>query len=86
MEQWSEKLDAFLKFNEHELLTHAGKIKAEVAKKIAEDRYEAFDEKRKKEETLASDREDIKELEELEKKLIENKDQTKGLKQRAERN
>jgi len=76
MEQWSEKLDAFLKFNEHELLTHAGKIKAEVAKKIAEDRYEAFDEKRKKEEALASDREDIKELEELEKKLIENKDQT----------
>jgi len=47
MEQWSEKLDAFLKFNEHELLTHAGKIKAEVAKKIAEDRYEAFDEKEK---------------------------------------
>ncbi len=48
MEQWSEKLDAFLKFNEHELLTHAGKIKAEVAKKIAEERYEAFDEKEKK--------------------------------------
>jgi len=77
MEQWSEKLDAFLKFNEHELLTHAGKIKAEVAKKIAEERYEAFDKKRKKEEALASDREDIRELEELEKKLAENKDQTK---------
>jgi hypothetical protein len=77
MEQWSEKLDAFLKFNEHALLTHAGKIKAEVAKKIAEERYEAFDKKRKKEEALASDREDIRELEELEKKLIENKDQTK---------
>ena len=39
MEQWSDKLDAFLKFNEQELLTHAGKVKAEVAKKIAEDRY-----------------------------------------------
>jgi hypothetical protein len=34
MEQWSDKLDAFLKFNEQELLTHAGKVKAEVAKKL----------------------------------------------------
>jgi len=76
MQQWSEKLDGFLKFNEHELLTHAGKIKAEVARKIAEERYEAFDQKRKKDEAVAADREDIKELEELEKKLIDNKDKT----------
>ena len=39
MEQWADKLDAFLEFNEQELLTHAGKVKAEVAKKIAEERY-----------------------------------------------
>ena len=45
MEQWSDKLDAFLEFNEQELLTHAGKVKAEVAKKIAEERYEAFEKK-----------------------------------------
>jgi len=71
MEQWSEKLDAFLLFNEHELLTHAGKVKADVAQKIAEQRYEEFDTKRKTEDALTADREDIKELEEIEKRLLE---------------
>jgi len=71
MQQWSQKLDAFLKFNEQELLTHAGKVKAEVAKKVAEDRYEEFDIKRKRDDALAADQEDIKQLEEIEKKLLE---------------
>lgn len=71
MEQWAEKLDAFLSFNEHELLTHAGKVKAEVAKEIAERRYEEFDDKRKAEEAVAADVEDLKELEEIEKRLQE---------------
>jgi hypothetical protein len=74
MEQWSDKLDAFLKFNEQELLTHAGKVKAEVAKKIAEDRYEAFDEKRKIAEVRADDEQDLRELEQLEKELLEKRD------------
>lgn len=73
MEQWSDKLDAFLSFNEHELLTHAGKIKAEVAKKIAEQRYDQFDRKRVAEEAIAADKEDMKELEEIEKRLREHK-------------
>lgn len=47
MEQWSDKLDAFLEFNEQELLIHSGKVKAEVAKKLAEERYEEFDKKGK---------------------------------------
>ncbi len=72
MEQWSEKLDAFLLFNEHELLTHAGKVKAEVAKEVAEQRYEEFDKKRKTEEALAADNEDLQDLEELER-LINQK-------------
>ncbi len=71
MERWSEKLDAFLLFNEHELLTHAGKVKAEVAQRIAEQRYEEFDNRRRAEEALAADREDLKELEDIEKRLWE---------------
>lgn len=71
MEQWSEKLDAFLSFNEHELLTHAGKVKDEAAKKIAEERYEEFDTKRKTADALAADREDLKELEEIKKRIRE---------------
>jgi len=66
-------LDAFLSFNEHELLTNAGKVKAEVAKRIAEERYEKFDAKRRTEEALAADLEDLKELEEIEKRLMERK-------------
>ena len=74
MEQWSDKLDAFLEFNEQELLTHAGKVKAEVARRIAEERYEEFDKKRKIEEARKADEEDLKELEEIEKRLLENED------------
>jgi len=73
MAQWSDKLDAFLKFNEQEILTHAGQVKAEVAKKIAEDRYEEFDWKRKNVEALAANEEDLKQLEEIERKLLENR-------------
>ena len=77
MAQWADKLDGFLEFNEQEILTHAGKVKAEFAKKIAEDRYEEFDNKRKKAEALAADEEDLKQLEEIEKKLLENRKSNK---------
>jgi hypothetical protein len=73
MAEWSDKLDAFLRHNEEELLTHAGTVKAEVAKKIAEERYEAFDKKRKIAEAKKADEEDLKEVEEIEKRLLEHK-------------
>jgi hypothetical protein len=75
MSQWAEKLDAFLLFNEQELLTHAGKVKAEVAKQIAEERYDEFDEIRKKEDAFNADREDMKELEEMNRELRNKKGQ-----------
>ena len=31
MEEWTERLDAFLKFNEYEILNDAGKVSREVA-------------------------------------------------------
>ena len=40
MSHWVEKLDAFLKFNDYEVLANAGKISAEVAKQLAEGEYE----------------------------------------------
>ena len=42
MKDWIEKLDAFLKFNEYEVLQNAGTISAEVAKQLAEKEYEKF--------------------------------------------
>ncbi len=72
MKQWSDKLDSFLEFNEQKLLAHAGKVKAEVAKKVAEERYDEFDKKRRIAEAIAADEEDMKELEEFEKKILKN--------------
>ncbi len=69
MAQWAEKLDAFLEFNEQEILTHAGKVKAEVAKRIAEERYEKFNTERKKAEALEADKEDFKQLEKIVQKF-----------------
>lgn len=42
MEDWIEKLDGFLEFNDYEILQDAGKVSAKVAKKLAEDEYEKF--------------------------------------------
>lgn len=42
MQDWISKLDAFLDFNEYEILQDAGKISAVVAKKLAEQEYEKF--------------------------------------------
>ena len=42
MANWVEKLDAFLKFNEYDVLTNAGQVSHEVAKELAEKQYETF--------------------------------------------
>lgn len=36
------RVDAFLKFNEYEVLSDAGKVSTEVAKQLAEKQYETF--------------------------------------------
>jgi hypothetical protein len=69
MGDWADKLDAFLSFNEREVLTHAGKLRADVAEKLALERYEAFDTARREEERLAADREDVAALARVEHKL-----------------
>jgi hypothetical protein len=42
MADWVGKLDAFLQFNEYEVLTNAGRVSAEVAKGLAEEQYAKF--------------------------------------------
>ena len=42
MEDWIEKLDGFLEFNDYEILQDAGNVSAKVAKKLAEEEYEKF--------------------------------------------
>jgi hypothetical protein len=69
MRDWEDKLDAFLLFNEREVLTHAGKLRAEVAEKPALERYEHFDAARREAERLAADAEDLAALEQTERRL-----------------
>ncbi|MDR0299411.1 MAG: virulence RhuM family protein [Streptococcaceae bacterium] len=49
MSDWQEKLDAFLLFNDEQILKDAGKVKAEVAKAFAEKEFEKFRVKQDKE-------------------------------------
>jgi hypothetical protein len=42
MADWVHKLDAFLAFNEYDVLTNAGTVSAAVAKQLAEDQYTQF--------------------------------------------
>ena len=42
MQDWVNKLDAFLKFNEYEILHNSGIVSREVAEKLAHKEYEIF--------------------------------------------
>ena len=42
MEDWSEKLNAFLQFNEKDILTNAGMVSHEIAKTFAESEFEKY--------------------------------------------
>jgi len=61
MRDWRRKLDAFLQFNERDILTHAGKVGKAVADQLALEQYEIFHQHRLAEEarmeTLTDDAE-----------------------------
>jgi hypothetical protein len=42
MQDWREKLDIFLKYNNYEILENAWKISHEIAKEFAEKEFEEF--------------------------------------------
>jgi hypothetical protein len=42
MADWVKRLNAFLQFNEYQVLTNAGSVSAEVAKQLAEEQYAVF--------------------------------------------
>jgi hypothetical protein len=69
MAEWADKLDAFLSFNERDVLTHAGKLRMDVVQKLAVERFELFDAKRRSAEAVAADEDDIAELEDLENRI-----------------
>ena len=42
MEDWAKKLDAFLQFNEYDILNNIGKVSAQIAKAFAESEFEKY--------------------------------------------
>jgi hypothetical protein len=77
MRDWREKLDAFLKFNERDILQNAGKVSMEVAQKLALDQYEAFSQRRLAREAVQAD-----EFDAQTKRLLEKAPPTPGGKTR----
>ena len=71
MAQWAIKLDAFLEFNDQNVLTNAGKISHKVAQQLAESEYEKFVEIRRVEQT--NEVSDFDELVDKQKQLTQKK-------------
>jgi len=67
MKDWVQKLDAFLQFNEREILTGSGQVSMEVAKKLALEEYAKFSRRRITEEDEEAEAEFERTVKELEK-------------------
>ena len=65
LEFWRNNVDKMLAFNDQAILEGAGSVGHEDMKKIAHERYDAFDQQRRIAEAEAADAADLKELEQL---------------------
>lgn len=75
MADWAARLDAFLAFNDRDILNNAGKVTADTAKRIAHERFETFDADRREAEAHAAEAEHLEEIRKL----------TEGLPSRSEK-
>lgn len=55
MRDWKAKLNAFLQFNERDILTHAGRVEKAVADQLALEEYDKFEVRRLKAEVAADE-------------------------------
>jgi hypothetical protein len=62
MSEWAGRLDAFLEFNDRDVLDGAGRIAADEAKRVAHERFETFDTARRAAEDLAAEAEHVEEF------------------------
>ncbi len=65
MKDWIEKLDAFLKFNEQEILTNTGKVSHEVAEALALEIYNKY--------RIIQDKEYVSDFDREIKRIIDSK-------------
>lgn len=67
MQDWVKKLDAFLEFNEYDILHNPGKVSHEVATRLAEEEYDHF--------RIEQDRNYFSDFEREAKRIVEKKKQ-----------
>ncbi len=73
IDDWKEKVDTFLNFNEYNVLKTHGSVSIQEAKKIAEQKYKIFNNARKKAEAEEADKQDMLELEAVTKEIKQKK-------------
>jgi hypothetical protein len=73
MADWRQYVDNFIEFNENPLLQGNGQISHSNMVVIAHKRYEGFDAQRRKAEALEADAQDLKALEQVEKRLAKKR-------------
>ena len=69
MDFWRENIDRIIEFNDKEVLKNNGTISHSQMEKMVEKVYVTFDEKRKKQETIEADFQDLEELKQIEERL-----------------
>jgi hypothetical protein len=72
LEFWRTNVDRMLAFNDQPILDGPGVVSHDQMKRIAHERYDAFDQNRRAAEAYAADREDLQQLEDLERRLKES--------------
>ena len=68
--EWRDKLDAFLRLTDRDVLQNAGRVKKELADKLAQEQYEIFHASRLTEEGRHAELEHEEELRRLEERLV----------------
>ena len=74
---WRENVVRFIEFNDMPVREGKGSVSREQMERLAKDRYELFNDRRKKYEAQLADAEDLEELKELENEIKEQKKKDK---------
>ena len=69
MDFWRENIDRIIEFNDKEVLKNNGTISHTQMEKMVEKIYATFDEKRKEQEAIEADFQDLEELKQLEERV-----------------
>lgn len=69
MDFWRENIDRIIEFNDKEVLKNNGVISHNQMEKMVEKVYATFDEKRKKQEVINADYQDLEELKQIEERF-----------------